>query len=179
MNLDDLPIPGFLAAPELSQIPANIEDLTLDLYQRTSDTSRNAADTVKRIEQQVRERGRATDRVIAVLAAERFEFERVLRRIRPELEQLNAPSAERVLGLFARSWDATLARLKVECRDLTGLPLTDELAAEVEVESAIPGDTDQTVIRETLFPLVIYEGRVAALAKVVTLVAPVPAEEEQ
>src|SRR5947209_7364741 len=123
MNPEELPIPGFLSAPELEQIPANLEDLTLELYQRTSDAIRSAAETVQHMDQQVNERQQTTDRVVAALAAERFEFERVMRRIRPELEQLNAPTAERILALFARAWDATLARLKVECRDLTGLTL--------------------------------------------------------
>ncbi len=63
--------------------------------------------------------------------------------------------------------------------DLAGQILTDALAEKVEVESAIPDpDVNETVVRKTLTPLVLHEGRVVGVAKVITSV-PLPRSKEQ
>ncbi len=124
---------------------------------------------------QAREGGR----LIARLAAERFEFQRLLDRVLPPIEQGQLPpDLATALSLQARSWDVELQRMGIEVVDLAGQVLTDPLFEMVEVESAIPdAAVEETVVRKTLVPLVLHEGRVVGVAKVITSV-PLPHDGE-
>jgi hypothetical protein len=155
----------------LATPPAGLSERVLELYQQLADATSRADASERQARDQVEAQTRALHRTIALLAAERFEYDRLLRRLLPELEKVGHEHIGRLLALHTRSWDATLRRVQIEVRDLTGEVLTDALADMVEVESAIPDPAVQeSTVRETLFPLVLHAGRVVGLAKVVTSV---------
>ena len=144
------PLPPFMAAPEGSRV-ADVEDAALDLYQRLADATRRAEEIERRSRTELADHVRNTRSLIASLAAERFEFERLLRRIVPELQRLQAEDLLRIVGIYARSRDQKLMRLRIEIRDLTGQSLSEGLADEVEVESHVPDPAvTETQVRETL-----------------------------
>lgn len=170
-------IPGFLPTP-LKGPPANLEDLALELYRRLAESAARERECRREAQERVEEITRRSNRVITELATERFEFERLIRRILPDIEKAGIEHVARVITLYARSWDSNLRRAQVEVRDLTGSPLTDELAEVIEVESAIPDPSVSVLmIREMLSPLVRVEGRVTGIAKVITSV-PIRLDDE-
>ena len=167
------PVPPLLTEPYVAHL-GDVEDAALDLYQRLADATRRAEDVERKCKTEVADHTRNARSLIATLAAERFEFERLLRRIEPELQRLKADDLLRVVSLYARSWDQKLLRLRIEVRDLTGMPISDD----VEVESHVPDPSvSQTEVRETLTPLVLLDGKVIGLAKVVTSVPVVVTED--
>lgn len=177
MSENQPPVPDFLPEPPDWPAPPDLEEMVLGLYQRVADYARRLDSSERQAKAREEAHGRKTRRVIALLAAERFEFERLMRRILPDLRAAGADEAVRVLTLYARTWDANLRRSQVEVCDLTGSVLTDELSELVEVESALPDSTvSEPVVRETLSPLVKVEGHVVSLSKVITSV-PAPSGE--
>ena len=173
MHDADLPVPGFLPTP-LADPPSDLEDMALMFYGRLVACAERLESAEKQGRAQREEQMHQAHRTMARLAAQRFEFTRLSQRIRSELETLcpdHTETIDNVLGLFARNWDANLRRAGLEVIDLTGHPLTNELAEVVEVESAIPdASAREIVVRETLTPLVKVEGQVVALAKIITAV---------
>jgi hypothetical protein len=170
MNTPYLPVPDFLPTSSRT-LPSDLPDLALRLYQRLAEALSRVETSERQVQEQTNAQLRMLYRVVVLLAAERFEYDRLLRRVLPELEKSGQESIGQVLALHTRTWDETLRRVQIEWRDLTGHILTDELADVVEVESAIPDSTiHETVVRETLFPLILHEGRVVGLAKIVTSV---------
>lgn len=121
-----------------------------------------------------------SDRALAHLAAERFEFERLLRRIVPAMQRSRKLGKDaRALELFARRWDQVLARLELEVQDPAGLPLSDVLAEIVEVESAVPDPAlAEVLVRETLFPIVRFKQRVIGIGRVITSVPTPPPSDK-
>lgn len=177
MSADPLPVPDFIPTP-WAEPPSGLAELAFAIYQRLAVSAEGSEACARSAREQIENHTRQTGGVIALLAAQRLEYGRLLRRILPELEQRGLPEVCKVLTLYARSWDADLRRARVEVRDLAGSVLTDELREMIEVESAIPDPAvGETVVRETLFPLVLHEGRVASPAKVITSV-PAPSGEE-
>jgi len=177
MSANPLQVPDFIQTP-WAEPPSGLIDLAFALYQRLAECAEVSEAGARSAREQLENQARQTGGVIALLAAQRLEYERLLRRILPELELRGLPEVCKVLMLYARSWDADLRRARVEVRDLTGSVLTDELCEMIEVESAIPDPAvSKTVVRETLLPLVLHEGRVASPAKVITSV-PAPSGEE-
>jgi hypothetical protein len=123
------------------------------------------------------ERSRSLHHLIASLAAERFEFGRLMQRIAPELERRGCRDLQESFVLFVRAWDLKMSRAGIHVHDLAGAILTDELAGDVEVESHVPDPfVGQTTVRETLIPLVLLDGKAIAPAKVVTSVPVTPKE---
>jgi hypothetical protein len=173
----DFPVPDLLPVPE-GLDPLDIEDAALSLYQALADANRLNEENEARTCSLTEEQARASQALIAGLAAERFEFSRLVRRIARELERLGASDSLRVLELHERAWDQRLSRAHIEVLDVTGFPLTNELLANVEVEAAVPDATvAHSEIRETLTPLVSLNGRPIGTAKVVTSVAAQSEEE--
>lgn len=165
-----IPIPDFLPVPENAEC-IDVEDAALELYQGLADAQRRMGESERRAQAELAEQARGSRTVIVALAAERFEFARLMRRIAPELERLGANDVLRVLDLHARAWDHRLTRNHVEVRDLTGFPLSDELLENVEVEAAVLDPAvAQSEIRETLSPLVLLHGQPIGISKVVTSV---------
>jgi hypothetical protein len=182
MRPPPIAVPGLL--PLLAAAPcAATPELALDLYRRLAASARAAEDGRRQARQEVERHTREAGNTLARLAAARFEFGRLLARILPALAAGAAgASASRVdvaglLELFARGWDAELERAAVEVRELTGLEMSDELAAVTAVEAAVPDPgIARAVVRETLSPLVLWAGRVVGVAQVITAVpvAPTP-----
>ncbi|HWP43377.1 MAG TPA: hypothetical protein VNO14_09095, partial [Blastocatellia bacterium] len=109
MNDLDIEVPGFLPTP-LEGPPEELEDLALELYQRIAD----GAARVRQCEREARERTEEatarSNRLIVELTCERFEFERLIRRILPEIEKAGLENVAKVIALYARSWDSNLKR---------------------------------------------------------------------
>jgi hypothetical protein len=163
-------LPPYLPAVPLAA-PAALPELALELYRKVAAATREAEQAQQAARQEVEKFTREAGRVLARLAAARFELERLLARLRPELAAAGRDDLGRVLDLFARGWDAELERSRVEVRDVTGLPMTDELAQLIEVEGAVPDVASrETTVRETLAPLVLWAGRVVGVARVITSV---------
>jgi hypothetical protein len=153
-------------APDVSRGEGAAE-LALDLYRQLAQARRESHAALEQAEKRIDAHALGLNATIAALAAERFEFDRVLKRIEPELTALGAANAARVLDLFVRGWSAALSREGVEVRDLTGLPFTDDLAEAVDVSCAIEdASIAQPVISETLTPLVVHRGRIVGKALV-------------
>jgi hypothetical protein len=155
----------------------DIEDAALALYQKLADTERAAEEFRRKAHDELRDQSAKSRVLIARLAAERFEFERLARRMEPDLVRLEAAGLLRALDLYRRAWDQLLRRNNIEVCDITGYPLTDEIAEDLEVEGHVPDPAvTQTTIREMLSPLVRLEGKTIGMAKVITSV-PAIAEE--
>lgn len=170
MSLYELPIPDYLPVASPNGF-AGLPELVGELCQRLSDMTRQLEMAEQQTREQLATQSRKMNRLVAQLASERFELERLLRRVLPELEAAGLTSLAKVLTLFARSWDSNLRRAEIEVRDVTGCELTDELVEVVEVESAVvDAGVRQTVVRETITPLVIYQGRVIGVATIITAV---------
>ncbi len=173
MNDDQLRAPDFLETPWTAP-PTDLKELTLALYQRLSDCIARIEEREREAQEEIEKHTRRMSRLIAQLAAERFEYERLMQRVAPELERAGLTDLIRIFDLHARSWDANLRRAQVEVRGLTSEIVTDKLIEQIEVESAIHDPAvGEAVVRETLSPLVLLEGRIIGLAKVITSV-PVP-----
>lgn len=173
---DEIPFPPLIPLPEASRLE-DVEDAALELYQRVAEADRRIDETERRLRMEMSEKARSANRLIAALAVERFEFERLVRRLRPELERCKAADAMQAFDLYSRAWDLKLGRAGIEVVDLTGHTLSDDIADDVEVESFVPDPSvTQTMVRETLVPLVLLQGKTVGQAKIVTSV-PVPAEE--
>lgn len=170
MGRETLLLPDDLPAPA-AELSASVPELALELYRRVADSAREAEEHQKKARQEIERSTREAGRTLARVAAVRFELGRLLARVLPMLAEANRSDVARILELFARGWDAELERARVEVRDVTGQPLTDELAAVIEVEGAIPDPAvDQAMVRETLSPLVLWAGRVVGVARVITSV---------
>jgi len=184
--MNSIPLPPVVPLPAEPQL-ADIEDAALELYQRVVEAERRAEEAEHRIEEAERrlraemtEKTRRANRLIAVLASVRFEFVRLVQRLWPELQSLQANNLMELCVLFLRSWDSRLHQASIRVVDLTGLPLTDELAGDVEVESHVPDPSvAQAMVRETLAPLVLLEGKVIGMAKIVTSVPETKEENVQ
>jgi hypothetical protein len=174
---NDLPIPGVIPVPAKLRVE-DAEDAALELYRRVAEADRRYQEMERRQQSEIAETSRKTHRLISALAAERFEFDRLMRRLKPELERRNAGDLIQLLDLFAKAWDLKLGRASIQVVDLAGLPLSDELAGDVEVESHFPDPSVvQATVRETLIPLVLLEGKTIGSAKIITAV-PVAVEED-
>lgn len=170
-------IPDYLPVPAAS-LPGNLPELALELYRRVAESAREADEQRRRAAQEIERHTREAGRTLASLAAARFELGRLFARITPALAAAGQEDLGRVLALFARSWDAELERARIEVRDVTGRPMTEELAAVIEVEGAVPDPAArETLVRETLSPLVLWAGRVVGVARVITSV-PTPETTE-
>jgi hypothetical protein len=168
---DALPETGDLSQTE------GASELALDLYRQLAQAQRETRACIEQAGQRIEAHVLGTSAIIAALAAERFELDRVIKRIEPELVALGADNALRVLDLFARSWSASLARHGVEVRDLTGAPFDDEIAEAVDVNAAVEdASITAPMIRETLVPLVLHRGRVVGKALVNKGVPSTPTE---
>lgn len=167
-------MPTSLAVPN-----TRLEELALELYQQLAAETARARECERQCREQLDALSRDANRTIRELAAERFEFGRLVERILPALTQAGLADVIKVLDIYARTWDANLKRARVEVENLTGRVLTDELAELVEVESAIPDPAvRETIVRKTLTPLVKIDGRVTGLAKVNTSVPAGPHDED-
>jgi molecular chaperone GrpE (heat shock protein) len=167
------------ALPETSDVSRTegASELALDLYRQLAQARRETHACIERAGQRIEAHVLATSATIAALATERFELDRLIKRIEPELAALGADNALRVLDLFARAWSASLARHGVEVRDLTGASFDDEIAEAVEVNAAIEDASIATpMIRETLAPLVVHRGRIVGKAVVNKGVPSTPTE---
>lgn len=175
MSTEMIPVPGFLTTPSAAVTPRDLQALALELYQRLAESARRIEQCERKAQDELASQAREHDRLIARLAAERFELQRLLDRVLPPIEQGQLPpDLATALRLQARSWDAELQRMGIEVIDLAGQVLTDALSEKVEVESAIPEPVvEEAVVRKTLTPLVLYQGRVVGVAKVITSV-PLP-----
>jgi len=178
MNNQQMPVPGFLPTPPAVTL-RELQGLAQELYQRLADSGRHIEQGERKAHDELSSQAREHDRLIARLAAERFEFQRLLDRVLPQIAQGELPAdLAKALTLQARSWDAELHRARIEVIDLAGQVLTDALSERVEVESAIPDpEVEETLVRKTLVPLVLHAGRVVGVAKVITSV-PVPRDGE-
>ena len=171
MSMNQPPVPDLL--PTAWRTPPNLKELTLALYRHLANCSASVEASKKHATEQVEDHIRQTSRIIAQLAAQRFEYERLLKRVLPELEVAGLREVGDVLLLFARSWDAELRSACVEVRDLTGQMVTDDLTDMIEVHSAVSeSGAESVLIRETLFPLVMYRDVVVGPAHVITSVPP-------
>ncbi len=163
-------VPDYLPTP-LTEVPARLPAMALELYRRLAESERAVEQERDRAAAEIEQHRRQTSRLLARLAAQRFDFERLLDRVLPDLAEAGREDLGEKLRLFARSWDAELVRAQVEVRDPTGDAVTDELAEVIEVEGVVPDpDTSQAVVREALSPLVLWQGQVVGLSKVITSV---------
>lgn len=179
-NIRTIPVPDTLPERPIPDVEPSL--LALDIYRMLADANQRALDAAGEAEARIQKHLLEANGSLAALAGQRFEFERMLRRLRPQLE--GCGEALRVLDLFARGWDAVLGREQIEVRDLTGLPLSDEIAECIdEVSGAVPdGAVDHVVVRETLVPVVLHRGAVigrAAIVKTIPTVAADLATEEE
>ena len=164
-------VPDFLPEGTSLATSEGASELALDLYRQLAEARRETRTVIERAEQHIETHVVGVSATIAALAAERFEFDRLLKRIEPELVALGAANVARVLDLFARGWNSTLSREGIEVRDLTGMAFTDDLADAVDVSSAIEdASIGEPIVRETLVPLVLHRGRVVGKALVNKLV---------
>lgn len=163
-------IPDYLPDPQ-APVPGGLPDLALELCRRVAESAREAEEQQRKARLEIEQHTREAGRTLARVAAARFDFGRVLARVLPLLAEGGRDDIGRILELFARSWDAELERARVEVRDVTGQPITEELAAVIEVEAAIPEPAvHQAAVRETLSPLVLWAGRPVGVARVITSV---------
>jgi hypothetical protein len=171
MSIEPIPIPDYLSTSSAATLH-ELQALALELFQRLADGARRLENCERKAKDEFASQTRDNDRMIARLAAERFEFQRLLDRMLPQIEQSELPpDLAKALSVQARGWDAELQRMGIEVIDLAGQILTDALSEKVEVESAIPDpNVEETVVRKTLTPLVLHEGRVVGAAKVNTSV---------
>jgi hypothetical protein len=170
MGREILIIPDDLPAPA-AELAVSVPELALELYRRVADSAREAEEHQKKARQEIDRSTQEAGRTLARVAAARFELGRLLARVLPMLVEADRGDVARILELFTRGWDAELERARVEVRDVTGQALTDELAAVIEVEGAIPDPgVDQAMVRETLSPLVLWAGRIVGVARVITSV---------
>jgi hypothetical protein len=187
MSRKPLPVPEYLQ-PTVAEMPGGLPDLALELCQRVADSAREVEEQQRRARQEIEQHTRGAGRTLARIAVARFELGRVLARVLPMLVESGRDDVARILELFARGWDSELERARVEVRNVTGQLITEELAAVIEVEAAIPEPAvRRATVRETLSPLVLWAGRPVGVARVITSVPvqeaierelAVPTEEE-
>jgi hypothetical protein len=159
----DVPVPDLL--PVASTAAGDLTELVLELYRELASARRDAELAARQAAERIHAHTLETNRTIAALAAERFEFERLMKRIQPELDALAAQNVSRVLDLFRRSWASELARQHVELRDLTGEPFTSELAEMVDVNAVLDDPAiAEPIVHEMLVPLVLHHDRVVGKA---------------
>jgi hypothetical protein len=145
--------------------PLDLAGLSLSLYRKICGLNRLAEEAIENAERRIHTHTLATNHTIAALAAEHFEFERVMKRIEPELEKAGVHNAKRVLDIFGRGWAAVLAREQIEVRDLTNVVFSNEIAELVEVNGSVEDPAaSEPVVRETLTPLVLHRGQIAGRA---------------
>jgi hypothetical protein len=155
-----------------------MEGLALELCQRLADAASEVKAAEQRAKKEMEEIIERKEKLIAQIASERFEFDRLMQRVLPDLEAAGLESLIKIFAVYSKSWDVNLKRAQVEVLDLTGARVTDPLLDLVEVESAVPDPVaGEGFVRETLSPLVKLEGRIIALAKVITTV-PAPIEQK-
>lgn len=165
-----IPIPGELPTP-LRSFPETLADDVLGLYHRLAEADtllRRASEASQKARQAER---RQAERVLVQLAAQRFELERLLRRILPNLRQAGLSGDVHALELFARRFDQELSRQQIEVLDPVERPLDEALIEVLEVESAVvdPAVAEPRV-RETLFPIVFWRGRPIGPGRVISSV---------
>ncbi len=86
MSTETIPIPGFLPTP-LATTPRELQGLALELYRHLADNARRLEECERKAKDELASQAREHDRMIARLAAERFEFQRLLDRVLPQIEQ--------------------------------------------------------------------------------------------
>jgi hypothetical protein len=161
--VNQFPLPDPI--PRAAADPVDLAGVSLSLYRKISGLNRLAEEAIANAELRIQSHTLATSRTIAALAAEHFEFDRVMKRIQPELEKAGANSVKRVLEVFGRGWAAVLAREEVELRDLTNVPFSNEIAEVVEVNGSVADPAaSEPVVRETLTPLVLHRGQIISRA---------------
>jgi hypothetical protein len=179
-NVNPFPLPEPIVRDAAD--PVDLPILTLSLYRKLAALSRTAEDAVSTAEKRIYDHVLATGKTVAALAAEHFDFERVMRRIEPELEAAGLHNVRRVLDVFRRGWTAVLTREQVEVRDLTNQPFSDEIAELVEVNGSIEdAAVTEALVRETLAPLVLHRGHVickAIVNKSVPFLSVTPEKQE-
>jgi hypothetical protein len=159
----DIPVPDLL--PVAAATAGDPAELVLELYRELASARRDAELAARQADERIHAHTLETNRTIAALASERFEFERLMKRIQPELNALAARNVLRVLDLFRRSWATNLTRHHVELRDLTGEPFTSELAEMVDVNAVLDDPAIAgPIVHEMLAPLVLHHDRVAGKA---------------
>ncbi len=169
-----LPVPAFLVPDEVRL--DDVEDAALELYARVAEADARLDQVQHKLREELGEQARALKRLIALLASERFEFDRLMRRIGPELMSGGMAGLMESLQLYARGWDMRLNRMSIQVVDLAGYPLSDDLVNDLEVESHVHDPSIRaTTIRETLVPQVFLEGKSIGMAKVI---AAVPSSSE-
>ena len=167
----ELSIPGFLTAPPFGE--DDLEGTILGLYRDLAAAHRQAEENLQLAENYIRETTRETHQTIAAMASIRFEFDRLMHRIRPMLETKGNMEICGVLDLFSREWSAVLARHAVELRDLTGEEFTDAIAEVVEICASFEDpNVRDPVVSNTLSPLVLYKGRIAMKSVIEKAVPP-------
>lgn len=181
MNEKRIPVPDFL--PTLfEKPPADLAEQILELYRRLAENARLVKRTIEQARKEREAQRRESDRVIALLASERFELRRLMDRILPAMEGAELDKEAKALSLFARRWDENLRRLRIEVQDPVEQTLSDELTEVLEVESAVSDrSVTEVLVRETLFPIVRFEDRLVGIGKVIASVPCVqqqPEEEE-
>jgi hypothetical protein len=166
-----IPVPDLLPSPAAAGLDAAAPELALALYRRVAETARAAEAERRQASEELAGHLREAGRALARLAAPRFELGRLLARIQPLLAGGGLENVAALLDLFARAWDAELERAGVEVREVTGLEVSDELAAHISVAAAVPDPRiARAVVSETLSPLVVWSGRVVGVAQVITAV---------
>lgn len=182
MNETNIPVPDYLPTP-FETPPADLPEQVLELYRRVAENARLVKRTIEQAREAREAQRRESDRVIALLASERFELQRLMDRILPAMKKAELDKEAKALSLFARRWDQDLRRVRVEVQDPVGLPLSDELTEVLEVENTIlDRSVTEPSVRETLVPIVRFEDRLAGIGKVITSVPCVqqqPEEEEK
>jgi|PlaIllAssembly_1097288.scaffolds.fasta_scaffold173195_2 hypothetical protein len=169
--MNEFPIPGFL--PSASGPIHDPGKAVLDVYAGLASARRQAEDARKLAEAQIRSIALEADAVIAELSAMRFEFDRLLHRIGPQLEKIEAGGILSLLDLFSRGWSALLQRHCIEIHDPKGEVFSDALAEIVEVRAAfVDPEVKQPMIAETIAPVIRYKGRLASKAVVHKAVPP-------
>lgn len=170
MNETPIPLPDFLPST-VDEPPADLAEKVLALYGRLAEHERLVDCTIREGKKtQAAEQARS-DRVIAALAAQRFELTRLSARLLPALAAAELADEGQAFALFARRFDQALAHAAVEVRDPTGDILDDELAAVLEVEGAVEEPlVEVPTVRRTLVPIVRFGGRVIGAGRVITSV---------
>ena len=111
--MNELPLPPMIAQPD-ELLFNDVEDAALELYKRAAEAEAQTEKAVRTVRAEMVEQMRSAHRLIATLAAERFEFDRLMARIAPELERRNSNDLLQFLVLFKRSWELRMRRASIE-----------------------------------------------------------------
>lgn len=172
-------IPDFLPC-KLSAPPTAMFDIAWNLYKQNASLTEELQNCRKQAAEEVEAGWKKIHHTLAQLAAERFEFERVMERTRADLGKNKLRKLKQILNLHRKRWDNVLKRLEIEIVDLQGMVLSEELAAVIEVESAVPNSkVTETTVRETLSPLIKMRGELIGIGRVVTSVPVVVCSENK